>query len=360
VILRDLGADVIKVEPLSGDVMRFYFLKYTASSRGKRVIALDMKNPEGLGIALRLCSRAHIVHHNFRPGVTERLGIDVASLHKIKPDLIVLETAAYGVSGPRARQGGFDMTFQAFCGHEIRAGGQGNEPELYRLPIVDLAAGLLGAVSLLVARFVNLRSGAGAAIATSLLNAGLYLLSEWVQRPDGEFGELPELNPQQTGFHPAERIYAVGDRWLAIAARGDSMAARLVSALDLAEQIRAPRHAWGEREASLLAQAIAGHDLDTLLERLKAADVWAVACRSDAKEATLSDPGMCAGGAVLSADDPRYGRFVQLGAQFTLSRSPNVGRGDSPAVGEHTRQVLTELGYRPEEIDRLYRDKVVA
>lgn len=138
------------------------------------------------------------------------------------------------------------------------------------------------------------------------------------------------------------------------------MAARLTSALDLAKQIRTPRDEWGEREASLIAQAIAKHDLDTLLERLKAADVWAVACRSDAKEAILSDPGMCAEGAVLSADDPRYGRFVQLGTQFTLSRSPTVGRGDSPAVGEHTRQVLTELGYGPEEIDRLYRDKVVA
>jgi crotonobetainyl-CoA:carnitine CoA-transferase CaiB-like acyl-CoA transferase len=360
VILRDLGADVIKIEPLNGDVMRFYFLKYTASSRGKRVIALDMKKPGGLAIALKLCSRAHIVHHNFRPGVTERLGIDVASLHKIKPDLIVLETAAYGISGPRARQGGFDMTFHAFCGHEVRASGQGNEPELYRLPIVDLSAGLLGAIALLVARFVNLRSGAGAAIATSLLNAGLYLLSELVRRPDGQFSELPEVNHQQTGFHPAERIYAVGDQWIAIAARGNSMAARLISALHLAERIRTPRDAWGEREASLIALAIAGQDLDAFLKRLKAADVWAVACRSDAKAATLSDPGMRAGAAVLSADDPRYGRFVQLGTQFTLSRSPTTGRGDSPAVGEHTRHVLTELGYGPEEIDRLYRDKVVA
>jgi crotonobetainyl-CoA:carnitine CoA-transferase CaiB-like acyl-CoA transferase len=360
VILSDLGADVIKVEPLNGDVMRFYFLKYTASSRGKRVIALDMKHPEGLRIARELCARADIVHHNFRPGVTERLGIDVASLHKMKPELIVLETAAYGVSGPRARQGGFDMTFHALCGHEVRASGRGNEPELYRLPIVDLSAGLLGAISLLVARWANLRSGSGATISTSLLNSGLYLLSELIQRPDGRFEALPELDPQQTGFHPAERIYAVGDSWVAIAARGNEMAARLVRSLELADQIKTARDGWGEQEAALIARAMAKQDPDTLLRRLEAADVWAAKCRPDAQEATLNDAELMADGAVLSADDPRYGRFVQLGTQFTHSRSPTVGRGDSPLPAEHTRQVLTELGYPAEEIDRLYRDEVVA
>jgi crotonobetainyl-CoA:carnitine CoA-transferase CaiB-like acyl-CoA transferase len=207
---------------------------------------------------------------------------------------------------------------------------------------------------------VNLRSGAGAAISTSLLNAGLYLLSELLQRPDGQFSELPQLNQQQTGFHPAERLYAVGNRWLAIAARSDSMAARLVGALDLTDRIRIPRADWGENEASLIAQAVIGQDFDSLLVRLKTADVWAAACRFDAKETTLSDPAMRTGSAVLSANDSRYGSFNQIGTQFTLSRSPTVGRGDSPAIGEHSRQVLTELGYGPAEIERLYRDKVVA
>jgi crotonobetainyl-CoA:carnitine CoA-transferase CaiB-like acyl-CoA transferase len=188
----------------------------------------------------------------------------------------------------------------------------------------------------------------------------LYLLSELVQRPDGRFGELPELDAQQTGFHPAERIYAVGESWLAIAARGNAMAARLIRELDLTDRIRAPRDTWSEPEASVIAQAMAGQDPDRLLRRLEAANVWAAACRPDAKEATLNDSGLLAAGAVLSADDPRYGRFVQLGTQFTLSRSPAVGRGDSPLVGEHTRQVLSELGYGPVEIERLYRDRVVA
>ena len=251
------------------------------------------------------------------------------------------------------------MTFHALCGHEVRASGQGNEPELYRLPIVDLSAGLLGAISLLVARYVNLRTAAGAAISTSLLNSGLYLLSELIRRPGGVFSELPQLNGQQTGFHPAEQVYAVGDRWIAVAARDEPMAARLVSVLGLAQQIRAPRAEWGERERTSIARAVIEQDPDSLLARLEAAQVWAAPCRVDAKETTLADPAMRSGSAVLRAEDPRYGSFAQLGTQFTFSRSPTVGRGDSASIGEHSRQVLAELGYGAAQIDRLYRDKVV-
>jgi crotonobetainyl-CoA:carnitine CoA-transferase CaiB-like acyl-CoA transferase len=358
--LRDLGADVVKIEPLTGDVMRNYFLKFTASSRGKRIIALDLKQPAGRDIALRLCQRADVVHHNFRPGVTARLGLDVETLLQLKPGLIVLESVAYGLEGPRAQQGGFDMTLQAFCGHELRGCGEGNEPDLYRLPIIDFAAGQIGTLALLVAWLRHASTDEGATIATSLLNCGLHLLCDLIQQPDGRFLDAPRLNREQTGFHPAERLYAAGSEWVAIAARDEPMARRLLETLGLAHEIRAPRSAWGQQEAERIAAVIATWDRDALLQALVQARVWAAACRSDAKEAIFNDPGMNDSAAVVGADDPEYGGFVQLGAQFTLSRSPRTVAGNSPRLGEHTRQVLAELGYSAAEVERLYRAQIVA
>jgi crotonobetainyl-CoA:carnitine CoA-transferase CaiB-like acyl-CoA transferase len=152
----------------------------------------------------------------------------------------------------------------------------------------------------------------------------------------------------------------LGTSWIAIAARGNEMAARLVRVLGLTDQIKTTRDSWGEQEAVLIAGALAKEDPNTLMQRLEAADVWAAKCRPDAKRETLNDVGLLADGAVLSADDPRYGRFLQLGTQFTHSRSPTVGRGDSPLPAEHTRQVLSELGYDTEKIGELFRDGVVA
>ena len=181
-LLTDLGTDVIKVEPLVGDPNRAIFRSFTSVSRGKRCIGLDLKAPEGLKIARQLCLSADVVTSNFRPGVSARLGVDAPTLHKLKPELIVVETSAYGASGPRAEGAGFDMCFQALCGHDVRAGGVDNPPLWNRTSMVDFAGGLLGGIAIVQALYVRARTGAGAEMGTGLLNAGLYLLSELIQR----------------------------------------------------------------------------------------------------------------------------------------------------------------------------------
>jgi crotonobetainyl-CoA:carnitine CoA-transferase CaiB-like acyl-CoA transferase len=359
-ILQDLGAEVIKVEPISGDPMRVYFRKFTASSRGKRVIAVNMKTPEGQDIVRRLCSAADMVHHNFRPGVTDRLGIGIQALHELKPELIILENAAYGTTGPSALQAGFDMMFHAYGGHEIRCCGQGNEPENYRLPIVDLTSGVLGAIASLVAYYVRLRSGSGATIASSLLNSSLFLSSELIKGPDGEFVPLPELDGRQTGFHPTERIYPAKDGWIAVAVGEEAMSRRLLEALGLANAVSIGFRQWGDAEAALIAEATAAEDREALLARLRAADVWAAPCRRDAMDRTLADPVLLRRGTVVAADDPVVGATVQLGMLFSLSHSQASVRGGSPRPGEHTREILRALGHQDPEIERLYGQGVVA
>lgn len=359
-VLGDLGADVIKVEALSGDVLRAVKRVFTASSRGKRSLAVDMKTPEGQEIMRRICASADMVFHNFRPGVPQRLGVDAESLHRLKPELILLENAGYGVSGPKAQRGGFDMILLALCGHEYRAGGEGNSPGCYATTVIDLATGLLGAIAALMAQFIKQRSGAGAVIETSLLNTGLFLLSELVQSPTGEFLPIATLNGQQTGFHPAERLYKTSDgNWVAIAARGQAMANRLLSALGLEGQIHLRRDDWAAVEADLIAVAVARQDSASLLASLASASVWATLCRGDAKPLTLNGATLREAGGVALFEDPRYGEVRQIGPLFSLSKAASRAMGAAPEIGQHTPQILGELGYSQEQIAALIEKRVV-
>lgn len=359
-LLSDLGADVIKVEPLTGEPMRAAFRQITASSRGKRGLAIDMKSPKGREVMLRLCASADMVHHNFRPGVTKRLGIDAQTLRASNPGLIVLENSGYGNSGPKAQRAGLDMILKAFCGHEHHAGGAGNPPLCYRPTTVDLAAGMIGAIASLVAYRERAKSGRGAVIETSLLDTALYMMSELVQDADGTFLPIPQLNAAQTGCHPAEQFYAARDGWIAVAARSDAMARDLLGVLGLRDTIDRPVGAWGASEVDAIAGAVAQWEAARLLAALEANGVWSAPCRADAELTTLRNRELQRAGTVARSQNPRYGELLQIGSLFSLSRSPLSVKGDPPTVGQHTREVLAEVGYDEVQIDALFEEGVVA
>jgi crotonobetainyl-CoA:carnitine CoA-transferase CaiB-like acyl-CoA transferase len=358
-ILGDLGADVIKVESLAGDPIHSFYRPYSTSSRGKRHLAIDMKKPQGVEIALRLSRGADIVHHNFRPGVAQRLGIDAQTLHRLKPSLIILETSGYGASGPKSQGAGIDYALQALCGHEEHAAGDGNGLTCYNLTTVDFAAGMLGAFCSLVAQLHKERTGSGATLATSLLETGLFLLSELIRTGSGTFMPLPKLNYEQTGFHPAERLYKARDRWVAIAVRTEEMAQSLLAVLELKTKINRLRRDWGTAEAALIAEAIARRDAVAVLAALRTAGVWCAPCRAEAKEVTLRDLKLRERGTVLSTKHARYGEILQIGSPFTLSRARTRPSGDTASIGQHSREILAELGYSDAEIAQLYAQAIV-
>lgn len=358
--LSDLGADVVKVEPLEGDPMRGVYRHFAATNRGKRTIAIDMKSAEGVAIAHELCARADVVCSNFRAGAAARLGIDAASLHPKNPATIVLNNAGYGVDGPKARNPAFDPAMQALTGLEVRAGGTGNEPVFDRYTPIDFAGGMLGAASVVFALYRRARSAEGAELTVPLLNLGVFLQSELIRSAAGVFCGAPPLDGDQTGFHPAEKIYQASDGWIAICARGSERAAALGRALGLAEALDRPREQWSAAESALIAKAVHTHSLEDLARKLQQSDVWFEVCRTDGASLALSDAALNARGSIYEVSHPDLGKVRGLGPLYGLSKSRHAARGETPLKGQHTREVLISLDYGAAEIDALYERKIVA
>jgi crotonobetainyl-CoA:carnitine CoA-transferase CaiB-like acyl-CoA transferase len=179
-LLADMGADVIKVERASGDAMRTwppvndgYSENFASINRGKRSVVLDLKSPEGVANARRLILSADAVIENFRPGVMKRNGLDYQSLSAEKPDLIYCSISAFGQSGPRTSEGGFDLTMQAMSGVMSITGEPGSAPVKCGVPLCDFVSGLYGAMGVVSALVQKTNTGKGQHIDVSMLGATL-------------------------------------------------------------------------------------------------------------------------------------------------------------------------------------------
>lgn len=355
-LLAELGAEVIKVEPIEGDPVRPMYRIIASVSRGKRSLAVDLKSETGRALVHRLIAGADIALHNMRVGVADRLGLDRASLRKANPDLVILESTAYGRRGARAKQPGFDPVFQGSCGHSIRSGGRGNAPTIHNLPVADYGNGALGAVALLHGLLVRAAGGPPLDLDISLLGTSLYMLSELVQRPDGAFAGAPPVNPAQTGFHPAEQMYRARDGWIAISARSRATADGLCRVLgfDLGDVA-----SWGDAESAQIAAAVSVRSSRELRAALEAAGVFTEACAADGR-ALLADPEARALGLVVAGPHAHYGEVAAIGPLIRFEQPLGAIFQDFPSIGEDTRDILSELGIAADEIDRLYADKVVA
>src|SRR3984957_20201400 len=211
-ILADLGAEVIKVEPLHGDSMRLAGMPFVGCQRGKLDIAVDVKSPEGLEVVLRLAELADVVHHNMTKGTAARLGIDDASLRKRNPNLVHCNTYAYGAEGPLSDFGGLE--------YEAGPVAEGNPPLNLRFGMTDTANAMVSVVGVLAALFHQRRTGEGQDLWTSLLN-GAAVFSSDVFLVDGQPGPVrPGLDTLQTGVSPCCRLYETQEGWIQVAAFG--------------------------------------------------------------------------------------------------------------------------------------------
>jgi crotonobetainyl-CoA:carnitine CoA-transferase CaiB-like acyl-CoA transferase len=367
-IIGDLGADVIKVEPLAGDGMRFVNQPFIGCQRGKRDIALDLKQERGHEIAMKLIEKADVVHHNMTVGTAARLGIAYDDAKLVNPDIVYCNTYAYGLEGPLSRFGGLDPLYQASAGLEYEAGPvqEGNPPMYYRFGMCDTANAMLSVLGCLMGLYHQRRTGEGQELWTSLLDGGAMLASD-AFLVDGETHPYPRLDKDQTGLGACYRLYETSDGWLQLAAVTEDQWRGLCQTLRLPELADDPRFSdakardanRAELEARLGAR-FKDRTALTWMRLLADADVPSeVPVDPKGGELPFFDADNERLGLVTEYEHPILGTMRQYGSLIDFSETPSRARSAPPLVGEHTQEILEWIGYSSDEMETLKADQVV-
>lgn len=373
-ILAEYGAEVTKVErPGTGDESREFEPRfengpsayYSAFNRNKRSIALDLKSPEGRKLAFDLAAQADVVVENFLPGEMAKYGLDYAALAAVNPGVVYVSNTGFGQTGPYRNRKGYDTIFQALSGAIDLTGHPDGPPAKVGLPFADMTSGLWIAISVLTGLMGRGQSGQGTHVDLSMMDVQVSLLS----LPAARYFALGET-PTRTGTGHLGRVpsaaYACqGGAWLFISA-SDQHWQPLCEELGLATlladaELAKNRHRVRRRaevEAALTA-AIATRDRAELAEALRARGVPAGEVNTVPE--ILSDPHIQARGMVRNFDQPGRGATPGLRMPAILSGWEAAEFSAPPALGQHSRQILSqELGLTEGQIDELYRKGAVA
>ena len=369
-LLCDMGADVIKVEPPGGDSARGMAgavgsdsPSFNAVNRGKRGIVVDLKTREGQGVLKRLARTADVLIENYRPNVMRGFGLDFSSLSKLTPKLIYASISGYGQTGPSAKKGGFDLVAQGVSGIMSITGEPGRSPVKAGIPVTDLGAGLFALSGIVAALFHRTKTGHGQHVDTSLVEAGI-ALSVWEATEYFSGAAIPEpMGSAHRMIAPYQAIRCA-DGYITLGTANDRLFHRLCELLGHAEWADHPDYvdntARVRNRVALVAQIEAitvrhprRHWLSVLEER-------EIPCGPiNTYEEVMSDPQIQARQMVVDTDHPTLGRVRTLGTPLKMSDTPLVTGRPAPLLGEHTEQVLQEAGFTPDEIAALYRARSV-
>ena len=357
-LLADLGADVVKLEPLHGDQLRGLDRPFGSAQANKRAIAVDLKQPAGQAIARRLAAEVDIVQHNLRPGVAERLGLGYDDLRAENPALVYAYAPGWGTTGPDIQRQSFAPLMSGYVGANFEVAGQFNPP-LFPLGNEDPGNGLVGAAGMLMALLHRARGGDGQLVEHPQLNATMAHVAHIVRREDGEVLGAQRLDPLQLGHGALDRLYETSDGWVCVAASAEKHVAALSEALglDLAGDPRFAdrdaRQAHDYQLADAIGDALGGLATADALQRLRAAAVPAAVPASRNDSAFLRDPAQLRTGRIAECPHPTRGRVRETGVLVQVSGSTPPAHRLAPGLGEHTDEVLRGLGYAQHDIDAL-------
>ena len=369
--LGDMGAEVIKVEPPSGDDTRAwgppeaggeaaYFL---GVNRNKRSLRLDLSKPAAREVLARLIRRADVLVENYKLATLERWGFGPEWMTANAPRLVHCSITGYGESGPKAALPGYDFVLQAESGLMSITGPVDGEPTKYGVAIVDLATGLYATIGILGALASRAETGRGQKVSVSLFETGLALLANVASnhlvtgKDAGRFGNgHPNIVPYST--------YETADGSIALAVGNDGQFARLAEVAGHPEWAADPRfikNADRVRNRAIVEPAVAAalvtRDTAWWIEALRRVGVPCGAVNGVA--AALADPQAAARGMVMEVPHPTAGLLRMLGFPIKMSETPLTAELPPPLLGEHTETILRELGLNDGDMDRLVADGAI-
>ena len=370
-LLCDMGADVIKVEPPAGDSTRRMpgavgadSPSFNAVNRGKRGVVVDLKQPAGREVARRLADGADVLVENYRPGVLDKFGLGYAELSERCPRLVYASISGYGRTGPSAGKGGFDLVAQGVSGLMSVTGEAGRPPVKAGIPVTDLGAALFALAGILSALLARERTGRGQLVDTSLVDAGV-ALSVWEATQYFSGRGVPERLGSAHRMNAPYQAVRCADGHLTIGAANDRTFRRLCEALGHPEWAADPeyrddtrrirnREALAARIEAVMETRPRAHWLEKLESR-------GVPCGpiNDYAE-VMADAHVRARGLVVETEHPALGRIRTLGTPIKLSETPLTPGRPAPRLGEHTDDVLGRAGFAAGEIAALRRAGVVA
>jgi crotonobetainyl-CoA:carnitine CoA-transferase CaiB-like acyl-CoA transferase len=365
-LLADLGADVIKIESPQGDMLRQFPSSlpgearfFLGTNRGKRALALDLKQKDGLAVLHRMVESADVLVENFRPSVPARLGIDYPRLRALNPRLIYAGLTGYGDEGPLSDKGGFDQVLQSFTGMAVFQGGGPDRPQLVYGSVLDYFTSALLAYGVAAALFQRERSGKGQYLSLSLLRSALTIQAGRFVWADNEGRDVARDSGTGglTGIHPTKQggLYIsvhsnhffaalcelVGRPELASDPRCVSMRSRAEHAVELVPEIRAA-----------LAARTAFEWEEIFGERVPCAAVRQIEDMFDHKQVLAED-------LVTTLDHPVVGRYRTMTKPVKFSETPGPAPTAAPVFGQHSDEVLAGYGYSDVEIAALRERGVI-
>jgi len=365
-VLADWGANVIAIEhpdragtDSSGFTGSRSGPDFQNLHRNKRSLSLDLKHPDGRALFMRLAEKADVIIENFRPDVKHRLGIDFDAVAKINPRIIYGSISGFGQTGPYEKRPGLDQIAQGMGGLMSITGLPGQGPVRVGIPITDLCAGMFLAQGILLALLDREATGKGRWVHTSLLEAMIFMLdfqgSRWLQK-----GEIAK---QAGNNHPTgmpQGCYETTDNPIVIAAVGDNLFARFCKAIAAEHMLAMPEFANDKLRSdnrvqldAEISEIISRKPSARWIELLNAAGVPCGPVYSI--DQVFGDPQVEHLEAVRHVDSKRFGRLAVIRQPVNISdvEHPALFRYASPESGEHTDEILRDLGIARDEIERL-------
>ena len=371
--LADMGADVVKIEkPNGGDDTRRMgppFIEgesaaFLGINRNKRSVVVDLRSDDGREIVLDMARRYDILVENFRPGSLERMGLGYERVREINPAMIYCTISGFGGTGPYARRGGFDLVAQGMSGLMSVTGHPDSAPTKIGVPVCDLNAGMFAALGILTAYISRLKTGQGQQVDTSLLEGGI-AYTFWESAMYFATGESPGPKGSAHRLTAPYQAFETSDGYVNVGAANQANWERLCAAIGRDELASDPRFAEPRDRMDNLDELTA--TLEETFSR-KPSDHWLNALEAAGVPAgpiydlgqVYEDPQVRARQMIVETDHPVAGQISNIGIPVKLSETPGRFQRPAPTLGQHTDEVLRELGRTDAEIADLRSTGAVA